>query len=434
MTDSGWECGDLLGHDFPVHLEALRAGGPVFLTNAFHAAGSLETSNSVSAITKLEPFTGGSTGRKAVLSVTYDRPDPSLPPDLFVKFSRDLDDDRRDRGKGQMAAEVRFGLLSRIPDFPVAVPACMFGEYQAESGSGVLISERITFGANGIEPHHAKARDYELDDPREHYDALLMAMARLAGAHRSGRFPGRVMAQFAPKPSNPLARPRTQTTADETRDRVLRYADFAARNPQLLPAEIRSDGFIADLLREAPRSVDHADSLRTAMKDGTRDLFAFCHWNANIDNAWFWRDADDVLACGLLDWGNVGQINLITALSSALIFTEPDFLVANLDHFLEVFSDALEEAGGGAIDPAALKVQFALHVVSGGLRWPLDTVPLIERHVPDLATVPDRCDSRIADDEFVRTQLHLLTAYLTLWRSTDVRRLIDWAVGRAAGA
>jgi len=27
-------------------------------------------------------------------------------------------------------------------------------------------------------------------------------------------------------------------------------------------------------------------------------LIALCHWNANIDNAWFWRDEASVLRCG----------------------------------------------------------------------------------------------------------------------------------------
>ena len=201
MADPAWERGDLLGHDFPVHLEALRAAGPTFLTSAFRSTGSLGADNRVTAITQLEPFRGGSTGRKAVLSVTYEHPDPSLPEHLFVKFSRDLDDERRDRGKRQMESEVRFGLLSQIPDFPVAVPRCLFGEYHLESGSGLLISERIAFGADGIEPHHPKARDHEIDDPRGHYDALISALARLAGSHRAGRFPEEVMAPFEPRPT-----------------------------------------------------------------------------------------------------------------------------------------------------------------------------------------------------------------------------------------
>ena len=436
MTDVGWERGDLLGHDFPIHLEALRTAGPTFLTRAFRATGSISANDSVAAITQLEPFSGGSTGRKAVLSVTYEHPAPHLPEHLFVKFSRDLDDELRDRGKRQMESEVRFGLLSQIPDFPVAVPRCLFGEYHLESGSGVLISERIAFGADGIEPHHPKGRDYEIDDPRGHYDALVSTLARLAGSHRAGRFPEEAMAHFEPRATKVdatrvKAGRRAPVTADQIRERVARYADFAARFPQLLPAPIRSDAFIAQLLEEAPRSVEHADALRAAAQDSARELFAFCHWNANIDNAWFWRDEHGDIACGLMDWGNVGQMNMVTAISSCLIFAEPDFVIEHLDHFLALFSQVFEEAGGGPLDPAALKLQFALQMVAGGLQWPLGAVPLIERHLPELATVTDRFDSRIEDDEFARTQLHMLTGYLMLWQTSDPRELIDWAIRRA---
>jgi hypothetical protein len=430
MADAGWERGDLLGLEFPIHLDALRAAGPAFLTEAFRATGALSADNSITAIIRLEPFEGGSTGRKATLSVEYEHPDGQLPAELIVKFSRDLDDDVRDRGRRQMDAEVRFGLLSQLPDFPVAVPRCLFGEYHRESGSGLLISERIEFGVNGIEPHHAKGRDWELDDPLGHYDALVSALARLAGAHRAGRFPADVMADFAPKARKVTVRQPAPRTPDDVRQRIDRYAGFAARFPQLLPASIRSDDFVAHLLAEAPRSIEHSDAVRAALKDSAQGLTAFCHWNANIDNAWFWRDAKGELRCGFIDWGRVGQLNLVTVLSSCLVFTEPDFLIARLDYFFELFATQFETAGGGPLDPAALKLQFALQMVAGGLQWPLDTVPLIEGHVPDLTGVADRFDPRIADDEFVRTQLHLLTAYLMLWEASDPGALIDWVIAR----
>jgi len=335
-----------------------------------------------------------------------------------------------------MESEVRFGLLSLIPDFPVAVPRCLFGEYHVESGSGVLISERIAFGADGIEPQHLKARDYEIDDLRPHYDALVSALARLAGSHRAGRFPEEAMAHFEPGTTKLQARAsrRAPVTADEIRNRVDRYADFAARFPQLLPAAIRSDAFIAQLMEEAPRSVEHAGALRAAAQDSARGLFAFCHWNANIDNAWFWRNEHGDIACGLMDWGNVGQMNMVTAISSCLAFAEPDFVIEHLDHFLALFSKEFEQAGGGPLDPAALKLQYALQMVAGGLQWPLGAVPLIDRHIPDLDTVTDRFDSRIEDDEFARTQLHMLSGYLMIWQASDPRGLIDWAIVRAGGA
>jgi hypothetical protein len=132
-----------------------------------------------------------------------------------------------------------------------------------------------------------------------------------------------------------------------------------------------------------------------------------------------------------MDWGNVGQMNMVTAISSCLVFAEPEFVIENLDHFFALFSKEFDNAGGGPLDPAALKLQFALQMVAGGLQWPLDTVPQIERHLPDLSTVTDRFDPRIEDDEFARTQLHLLTAYLMLWKSSDPSDLIDWAIRRA---
>ena len=434
VADPAWERGDLLGQDFPIDLEALGAAGPTFLTSAFRATGSLGADNRVTAITQLEPFRGGSTGRKALLAVDYERREPNLPERLFVKFSRDLDDELRDRGKGQMESEVRFGLLSRIPDFPVAVPRCLFGEYHLESGSGLLVSERIAFGSDGIEPHHPKACDHELEDPRGHYDALISALARLAGSHRAGRFPAEAMAHFEPRTTTARAGRAAPEAVDQARGRVARYVEFAARYPQLLPASIRSDSFIAQLEREVPRSVEHADALRAALQDGAQGLVAFCHWNANIDNAWFWRDDRGDLACGLMDWGNVGQMHMVTALSSCLVFAEPDFVIENLHHFLALFSEVFEEAGGGRLDPAALELHFALQMISGGLKWPLAAVALIERHISELPTVTGRFDPRIENDERLRTQLHMLTAYLMLWQASDAGGLIDWAIHRAESA
>ncbi len=426
--DDGWERGDLLGHRFPVHLEALRAAGPEFLTGAFRAAGAMDTGNRVIAVTRLEPFSGGSTGRKAELSVTYARSGAGLPGELFVKFSRDLDDELRDRGRHQMASEVRFGLLSHLPDFPVSVPACLFGEYHLASGSGLLISERIAFGRDGVEPHHPKARDHELEDARGHYEALISALGRLAGTHRAGRFPDDVMAHFAPRADGPPARPPS-TTPEKARARIDQYADFAGRFPQLLPPSIRSDEFLGRLRRQVPRALEHAAAIRAARRSAERELTAFCHWNANIDNAWFWREGDG-LACGLLDWGNVGVMNLVTAISSCLAFAEPEFVIEHLDHLLARFAEAFEDAGGGSLDPALLRHHFALHLVAGGLQWPLGAASLLERHVPDLADVADRFDPRIVDDEFARTQLHLLRGYLVLWEALEPEADLDGTIRR----
>ena len=73
----------------------------------------------------------------------YRRPAAGLHTELFVKFSRDFDDPIRDRGRTQMEQEVRLAALALSEDFPIPVPRPQFGDYHRESGTGILIAERI---------------------------------------------------------------------------------------------------------------------------------------------------------------------------------------------------------------------------------------------------------------------------------------------------
>lgn len=188
--------GDQSAVRLPADPAALGAGGTDFLTEAFRAAGALDDGNAVARITQFQEVPGGSTGRKLLLSVEYQRPQPGLHRDLFVKFSRDLDDPARDRGKNQMESEVRFASLSRAPGFPIAVPRPLFADYHRDTGTGILITERILFGRNGTERQYHKCRDDEMPEPLAHYRALLTALGRLVGYHRSGRLPADTAAEF----------------------------------------------------------------------------------------------------------------------------------------------------------------------------------------------------------------------------------------------
>ena len=108
-----------------------------------------------------------------------------------------------------MESEVKFALLSLTPGFPIAVPHTQFADYHRETGTGILISERIPFGVNGIERQYHKCLDYEMPHAVDHYRAMLTAIARLAGTHRAGRLPDRLTDQFPSTCAPPrLASPR----------------------------------------------------------------------------------------------------------------------------------------------------------------------------------------------------------------------------------
>jgi hypothetical protein len=429
-TAIDWAPGDMLGLQVPAHAEALREGGAGFLTRAFRAAGALSADNQVVAITQFEDCPGGSTGRKLLLAVEYARPEPGLHTELFVKFSRDFADPIRDRGKDQMEAEVRLGLLSRVPGFPIAVPACLYADYHHASGTGALITQRIAFGTGTTERAWDKCLDYEMPEPLAHYRVLLTAIARLAGTQRSGRLAEAVAEKFPFDAERAAAADPIRYDARQLQNRISRYAEFAQTYPQILPDNIRDPAFIAKLRAEVPLFLEQAPAIKRFLQSRP-DMVALCHWNANVDNAWFWRGETGELECGLMDWGRVNQMNVALAIWGCMSAAETEIWDDHLDELLQLFVAEFEKAGGPALEVAELKLNIALFVAMLGLAWLMDAPPLIQRHVPDLDQAKDRCDPRFEGSEVARTQLHMLTNFLNLWQTHDFGRVLETFKQRA---
>jgi hypothetical protein len=413
---AGWVGGDNTGLSFPAHVAALREGGTAFLDKAFRATGVLGDDNSVAGIDRLEDVTGGSTGRKAILDVRYAKPQPGVHSGLFVKFSRDFDDAVRDRGRTQMESEVRFASLARAPGFPIAVPGTQFADYHCESGTGLIISERIAFGTNGIERQYHKCLDYEMPGQLEHYRALLNAVARLAGTHRSGRLPGGLIDQFPVDLQAATVGERVAYTSEQLGRRLTRLADFTRAHPGLFAANVSSAQFASRLTAEAHELLKREPEVWNHLRDA-EDYIALCHWNANVDNAWFWRAQGRELGCGLMDWGCVSQMNMAMAIWGALSGAETDLWDNHLDALLAMFCAEVRDSGGPVLDAVALSRHLALYAALMGITWLLDVPALIRRRLPDAGSQTTRTDPRIRDDEGVRAPLQMLTNVLNLWET-----------------
>lgn len=429
-VDDHWVTGDQSGVVIPADPTALRSGGARFLTEAFRVSGELADGNAVAGITAFREVDGGSTGRKVMLSVEYERAAPGLRTDLFVKFSRDLDNPIRDRGKTQMEPEVRFAALSRVPGFPIAVPHVLFGDYHRSSGTGILITERIPFGNNGIERQYHKCLDYEMPEPLEHYRALLTAVARLAGT--SGRLPAELTAHFPLDVQAATVGERAPLSVDKLDRRVNQLAEFAETCPGLLPANAGSPTLLSRLRNDVPRIAEHEHVVARSLAADS-DYVALCHWNANIDNAWFWRDTDGVLRCGLMDWGCVSQMNLGMAIWGALSGAETELWNAHLDELLQGFAAQVRRCGGPDLDPDRLRQHTLLYAATMGVAWLLDVPALIRKRF-GADTPADRRDPRIKDDESVRAPLQMLANLLTLWDRYRPGDLLDAALAEGTPA
>src|SRR3546814_17103299 len=95
-----------------------------------------------------------------------------------------------------------------------------------------------------------------------------------------------------------------------------------SRYPKLFPDHVRSAAFREQFMRDIPDVVAASGRIRDVLY-GNPDFIAFAHWNANIDNCWFYRDPRGQLQAGFLDWANAGQIRVAQSVSGAISGAEP---------------------------------------------------------------------------------------------------------------
>lgn len=416
--------GDGTGIALPAHTRALLAGGAGFLTEAFRAYGSLSADNHIVAITGFEPCHAGNSGDKLCLSVEYARDEPGLHTDLFVKFSRDFTDAFRDRRRRELEAEVRLAALSRLPAFPVTVAKAYFGDFEHASGTGLLITQRVAFGQDGIEPPVPKNMDHELADPAEYYRATLTTLARLAGAHKSGRLSPLADTLFpfdAEAAARDIAIPWGEA---QMRDKIAKFGAFAAQCPQLFPAAIATPAFLARFEREAVRFVQHEPAIRRFLH-ADPDFIALTHWNTHLDNAWFWRDAAGTLQCGLLDWGMVRQMNVAYGLWGGVSAASLDFWAGDLEPLLALYARELHAAGGPLLDLATLELHFVLSASLLCLAMFMDAPALALARMSRIVEATGPFDPMLRTDPVVHGFLHGFTNFLYLWETRDFGASID---------
>lgn len=382
-------------------------------------------------IVACEACPGGSTGAKLFLTVDYARPDSALHAELFVKFSRDFADARRDRQRTEMKTEAPFLALTRRAGFPIAVPAAYFADYHDATGTGLAVTERVPYGENGIEPHRRKALDHQtMPDPLPYYRAVVTALARLAGAHKAGRLAPDIDRQFPFDPVAGSADP-IRYSAAELDAELAHCRDFARAAPRLLPEDLRSAAFLDRMGRDAYLIRIREAALQRELT-ADPDLIALCHWNAHIDNCFFWRDGAGDIRCGLIDWGRAGQMTLGSALWGALSAADHIIWERHLGDLLALFVAEYAGAGGPRLTVERLERHLVLHMAAMGTARVLAFPEVIRFRLPECVAAEGPLDpmfTPVAADP-ARNCRHIYVNLLRYWKDQN----FGDAVGRIACA
>lgn len=394
--------GCMYGLSFPRKCSQIASGefGAEWLTKAFHAAGTLPRDNSIVKVTRAQElnFSGflkeGGAAMKMFLDVEYAKPDPSLHNNLFAKYTYDVEANI----PGQMTIGQDDSLecwvnAQVIQDLPLRSPTYYYADVCRETTAYILITEAIPYGKRGkkdskpyeIIPGCGKCQDWQLGDPLEFYFALFRAMGQMGAWDKLGRFD----AVFGPAPTYDEAmylgggrRPaQTQATLEATRTIVAKQVDKAIdlfQNwcvkiaPPFLQKTEDLQRVKGELLEMCPYFKDLSDYYQL----NNSKWLAVNHANLQADNAFFWRDEYEQMACGVLDWGGFSRSPFCVRFLGCLSGAESDLLLDKLLDICTCYADEYERCGGPKVLGEEIYHRYHLAFITSLY----DQVSYVERH------------------------------------------------------
>lgn len=458
--------GAIYGLEFPWNEATLAEMGPEWLTKAFHTAGTMDKDNRVTKIIleKKIKVTTGNNGGKFLFEVRYAKPDPDLHTKLFAKVpfaaSGKTMNDRLSSSVNKQPAELYEINAYRYLEatLPMKTPRFYFGDISNETSNWIIITERIDFhdfnGNNFGKPSGATPKPlppYEIEGPydkcidagnlcgdhEEYYLLMTRVGARMAGLARNGAFGSqdllRVAFRASPDHTNPAFWGMNPDAATgEPPKQVSSKLDMAVNlicdsAKLIFPPYVTTEAFQSKF-RKTMLLINAYNAEINYWMHMDNDYTALGHMNLNVDNAYFWRDADGKLDCGVFDWGGMGSSSYGGKLWWWYYCMDYDVFAKHITTFLEQFCEEYKASGGPTLD---VKLLQKMVIISGlqQMSGLVSAVPQINKMCPkkNWADIQDRYDPRIGlnvdDKSTLRTYLHCMNSIVRIieeMRGTEI--------------
>jgi len=361
--------GDIFGLRFPANPEEFVSSqfGPMWLTEAFHKAGTLAEDNAVKRITWWRRFPGGGSGPKTLFTVEYEKPDDSLDTVLFMKQPYTLEENKNQRfiEEGQCVfGDVHGGEINFYqwisPHVPFPVPRYYFGDMNRRSSESCLINaamdwpspDKTEFGPYEVLPPCEKCEDWRLKDSHEYYFALMKRLGAIAGLEKVGKL-GDGIKKVEWHPYYPDQRKHEPGMAKLFRQFVKDVA------PQIWPTKVKTKTFLDRLEQRMDRLSQGAVAANNYMYSDPLYI-GLGHANGNTDNAYFWRNAAGEMECGLFDWGQTGWMSFASMFNNSLTSCLGEVIAEYDDRFIQTFVDTYHETGAPQVDVDEVLMRWRL--------------------------------------------------------------------------
>jgi len=148
------------------------------------------------------------------------------------------------------------------------------------------------------------------------------------------------------------------------------------------------------------------------------EYFSLCHPNAQVDNAWYWKNEDGVVQCGLLDWGGVNHSAIPVCLGNGWIGAEPEMMDEHEDGLIQAFIDEYAKITGFTFEHRNLWMHIKMAQASVLYGCFCNVGTLISKTVDKKAwpSIKSRRDPQINDNFLARCYFVQVEMFLAMWR------------------
>lgn len=129
--------------------------------------------------------------------------------------------------------------------------------------------------------------------------------------------------------------------------------------PQAFPKELVAKAYTDKFSKEADDMARYVGEMNFYMM-AQPEYFSLCHPNAQVDNAFYWKDDAGETCAGLLDWGGVSHQNIPTCIGNSWMGAEPEVMEEHEEKLVKVFVDEFEKVSGYRFDEEHLLICLKL--------------------------------------------------------------------------
>jgi hypothetical protein len=410
-------------------------------------------------------ITTGNNGGKFLFEVEYEKPDPNLHTRLFAKVPHALEGatrtDRLSSSVNKQPSELYEVNAYRLLEssLPMKTPRFYFGDISNETSNWIIITERIDFhdfdGINfgppaptrppalpafQIEGPYDKCIDYNLrGESTEYYMLLTKVGAKMAADAKTGKMGSEANLGKSFKPS---------PDPKDTKVWGMNPNGASGENPKMVDAKLKNafkfiTGTGSVVFPEWTRTEQFGHKFFDVMLKVNAyvaemnywmhinpDYTSLGHLNLNVDNAYFWRDNEGKLDCGVFDWGGLGLASCGSKLWWWYYCMDYADFKTNIKSLLETYVATYKEHSGLQLDKDEL---YEMVIISGIMQMSglVAAVPQITKMCPkkEWDTIKDRYDPRIGSNvdgkSTIRLYLHCMNTIMAIIEELDGDKIVN---------